>query len=108
METIKNPITITKKEFKEMCLSHTYTGWNGVSIRINSIFFGYKQGTLPNGKYFGGYQFMVSTNVKNYKKAELLNIFYQWVTGKIEQPNYYIKYKYVETDEERFKIPLSL
>lgn len=108
METITNPISISKTEFKKICLDQTYTGWNGRRIRVNAFFFGYKQGTTPEGRYFGGYQFMVSTNVENYKKDELLDIFYQWVTGQISHPNYYVKYKYAETDEQRFKIPLSM
>ena len=91
-----------------MCTNQTYTGWNGHRIRINAFFFDFKQGTTADGKYFGGYKFMVSTDIKNYKKAELLDFFYQWVTEKIPQPNYYIKYKYAETDEKRFKVPIGL
>ena len=101
-------ITITKKEFKEMCTNQTYTGWNGQRIRINAFFFDFKQGTTADGKYFGGYKYRISTNVKNASKAELLNDFYNWVTGKIQQPYYYEDYRYAETDEKRFKVPLGL
>jgi hypothetical protein len=100
--------TMTKKEFKEMVSDHTYTGWNGKRIRVNAFFFDFKQGTTEDGKYFGGYKFRVSTDVRNCSKAELLNEFYNWVTGKTQQVPWYVDYRYAETDVQRFKPGLSL
>jgi len=99
---------MTKKDFKEMVSDHTYTGWNGHKVRINALFFDFKQGTTEDGKYFGGYKYMVNSNVKNISKAELYNYLYQWVTEKIVHLPWYINYKYAETDEKRFKPGLSL
>jgi hypothetical protein len=94
---------MTKKAFKELCRFELYTG---VSRRINAIFYDYKRGEI-DGKYFGGYKFRVSANVKDCTKKELINILYDWVINEKPIP-WYANYKYVETDMERFKPPLSL
>jgi hypothetical protein len=99
---------MTKKEFKERCTDQTYTGWNGHRIRINAFFFDWKSGETADGKYFGGYKYMVSTNVKNLSKVELFNYLYLWVTEQIANLPWYINYQYAENDTNRFKIPLSL
>ena len=99
----KHKTMITKKEFKSSVNSQTYTGWNGHRIKINAFFFDYKQ-----GENFRGYKFMVSANVKNLKKSELLDIFYTWITEQISQVPWYVKYKFANTDKDRFKISLSM
>lgn len=99
---------MTKSDFKDRCNDQTYTGWNGHRVRVNAFFFDWKQGTTADGKYFGGYKYMVSTNVKNLSKAKLFDYFYQWITEKITQLPYYINYRYAENDTDRFKVPLSL
>jgi hypothetical protein len=98
---------ITKKEFKEQCNCHVYTGYNGGKIRINALFFDFKQGTTEDGKFFAGYKYMVYSNVRNITKKDLLNRFYEWVIEQVH-PAYYINYKYAETDLKRFKPGLSL
>jgi len=98
---------MTKKEFKELCNDQTYTGWNGQRIRINAFFFDYKSGTTADGKYFGGYKYMVSASYKSYTKAELLNMFYHWFENDIDLP-VDIGLKCANSDEKRFKISLSL
>ena len=97
---------MTKKVFKSECREQTFTGWNGHRIRINAFYFDFKQGEI-NGKYFGGYKFMVYADVKNITKAELLDWFYRWVINE-EQLLPEIQYKYASTDAERFKISLSI
>jgi type IV secretory pathway VirB6-like protein len=99
---------ITKKEFKNECRSETYTGWSGHRVRKNAFYFGYKSGEI-NGKYFGGYKYMVAADYKDCSKADLLNLLYNWVTGKLETAlPYYVKHRFAATDEERFKISLSI
>jgi hypothetical protein len=93
---------MTKKSFKEQCRFELYTG----SRRVNAIYFDWKQGDI-NGKYYGGYKYRVTADVKKCNKTELFNAFYDWVIKKHE-PATYIHYKYAETDQQRFKIPLGL
>ena len=78
---------MTKKKFKAECNEQTYTGWNGKRIRINAFFFGYLQGEdISTGKTFRGYKYMVSGNVKDLNKAELLEAMYQWVENQVNLP----------------------
>ena len=91
---------ISKKSFKERCSFHTYTGWNG--FKHNVIYFDYQE--TEKGK---GFKYAVAMNVKNGTKAELFEAFYQWVCNSIELP-WYIRYKYANDDENRFKVSLSL
>ena len=97
MISLKYPNKMTKKEFKSRCFFNTYTA---TGKRINAIWFDWKAGF--------GYKFAIWTDVKNAKKDELFNDFYAWVTEKIQQPYYYEYYKFAETDEQRFKVPLSI
>ena len=97
---------MTKKDFKEMVGDHTYTGWDGHRIRINALFFDWKQGDV-NGKYFGGYKFMVAGNVKDISKKELFDLLYKLVNNIMVELPRYVKYRHVTTDEQRFKPGLS-
>ena len=93
--------TITKKDFKEQCDFHVYTGWNGKRTRINAIYIEHRstlQGT--------GFKYAVASDVENCTKAELLNIAYDYVVNQKPVP-YYVFSKYAETDTNRFKVPLS-
>jgi hypothetical protein len=96
---------MTKKELKEMSSFHTYTGRG---IKINAIFFDWKQGTGPDDKFFCGYKYMVKANVREATKAELLNVLHGWVNGSLSTPPYYVDYKFAETDTQRFKVPISM
>lgn len=97
---------MTKKKFKSECREQTFTGWDGHRIKINAFYFDFKQGEI-NNKYFGGYKFMVYANVKNCKKSELLDWLYRWVVKEETLPPY-VLYKYATTDEQRFKLHLSI
>jgi hypothetical protein len=90
---------MTKKSFKEMCSFHVYTGWNGTRIKHNVIYFDHKE---------NGFKYAVALDIQYGNKQELFNQLYDWVTGKIQQPEHYIRYKYAETDDKRFKVGLSL
>jgi len=102
-KTIKE---LTKKEFKEKCDFHVYSNGRKENKR-NTIFYDWKHGEI-DGKFFVGFKFMISAKIVNCGKPELFDEFYNWVTGKTQQPPWYVEYKYAETDLQRFKIPLSM
>jgi hypothetical protein len=89
---------MTKKAFKELCSFHEYTGYNGHRIKHNVIYFDHTE---------KGFKYAVALDIKNGNKAELFEALYNWVTKEV-QPVWYIRYKYAETDEKRFKVSLSL
>jgi hypothetical protein len=99
--------TMTKKEFKTICSHQLYTGRN---TRINAFFFDFKQGETAEGKYYGGYKFMLYANNKEVSKAELFNWCYDIYENKklILDTPVCINFKLAGTNESRFKIPLSL
>jgi len=89
---------MTKKNFKEKCSFHEYG--RGKNKR-NAIFFDWQSNDKGNG-----FKFMVKTKVCNFSKQELFNHLYDWVTEKIQAPDWFVEYKYAKTDEERFKVPI--
>lgn len=90
---------MTKKEFKSKCSFHEYgRGQN----KRNAIYFDWKSDVKNNAV---GFKFMVKANVQNCLKSELLEALYNWVTKGI-QPDWYIEYKYADTDAKRFKVSL--
>ena len=86
---------MTKKDFKELALNNVYTS---TGKRINAFFFGYKDHT---------WKFMAWCDTKDANKQELFDLMYKWCINEIELP-WWVNYKIAETDEQRFKIPLSL
>lgn len=93
---------MTKKEFKSMVDFHVY---RGRGVKINAIFFDWK--TDEKTGHSLGYKFMVKTDVRNAGKAELFNEFYKWVMLNVPLP-WYIDYKYADSDNKRFKVPISM
>jgi hypothetical protein len=94
---------MTKKEFKEKCNFHTYTG---SSIKINAIFFEWESG-YENDKYFNGFKYMVKANVKDLTKDKLFDVMYAWIERNVKLP-WYVGYKYASSNFSRFKVPLSI
>jgi hypothetical protein len=95
---------MTKKEFKEKCSFHTYTGHG---IRINAIFFDWKTG-YENDKFFAGFKYMVKANVENLTKNKLFDLMYEWIISKSNtQLPWYVGYKYASSNDFRFKVPLG-
>jgi hypothetical protein len=90
---------MTKKDFKERCDFHRYTGGRE---RHNVIFFDWK--VTDEGR---GFKFAVAASTENSTKKDLFDAFFEWVTKEIE-PSYWVRYKYAETDANRFKVPLAL
>lgn len=99
---------MNKKQFKAEVTDQTYVGFNGKKVKINAFFFGYAQGEdISTGKTFRGYKYMVSGNVKDLNKAELLDAMYAWIENGTNLP-WFINYKYAATDAQRFRVSLSL
>lgn len=90
-------IQMTKKEFKERCGMHRYTGRG--TPAINGLFFDW-QG-------YHGYKYAVYASSQDISKKDLINAFYDWVLYNRTLP-WYVTSKYAETDEKRFKVPISL
>jgi hypothetical protein len=91
---------MTQKQFKEGCSFHEYGRGQG---KRNAIFFDYKS-DFDNKAV--GFKFMVKCSVEDALKSELFKELYQWVTGKIKQPSWWITYKYAQTEQDRFKVSL--
>ena len=89
---------MTKKEFKSKCSFHEYVGYNGHKIKHNVIYFDHKE---------NGFKYAVALDIKNGTRKELFDALYNWVTKDIV-PTWYIRYKFAETDDKRFKVGLSL
>jgi hypothetical protein len=93
---------MTKKEFVEQCDFHVYTGWSGKRIKHNVIYFDYKQ--TDEGR---GFKYAVAMNIEDGTKAELTQHLYDWIFNGTNLP-WYVRYKYAESDAQRFKVGLSL
>jgi len=91
---------MTKKDFKTKCSFHEYG--RGKTKR-NAIYYDWRT-DLENNAI--GFKYMVKTSVENASKAELFNEFYDWITGKIQQPSYWITYRYAQTEQDRFKVKI--
>lgn len=102
-----------KKEFKELCSFHVFTGGGG---KHNVIYFDYKvvkdekseTDELFGKKIIGrGFKYAVALDIKEGTKADLIKHAYNWIEKEISLP-YYVRYKYAETDAKRFRVGLSL
>jgi hypothetical protein len=95
---------ITKKSFKEKCSFHLYKGHRS---RTNAIF--YDWADYVTGKGNGhGFKYMVYANTQDATRKELFDILYNWATEKITAVPWYVRYKYAVTDDERFKVPITM
>lgn len=93
-------IVMTKKEFKTRCSFHEYG--RGKNKR-NAIYYDWKS-DFDNKAV--GFRFMVKCAVEDALKAELFNELYDWVNSKIQQPSWWIDYKYAQTEQDRFKVSI--
>jgi hypothetical protein len=98
----KQPVTLTKKDFKEMISYHPYRG--GGSRGFNALFFDWK-----TGEKFNGFKYCVWARTENATKKELEGTLYDYITGKITDADipWYIQLIEAPTDQQRFKVPLS-
>ena len=91
---------MTKKAFKELCNSgHEYGHGKN---KHNAMFFDWVRNDDGVGFKYG-----VAMSIVNGNKKELFDAFYNWVVKGIDLP-YYIRYKYANTDNQRFKTPICL
>lgn len=113
---------MTKKEFKELCSHHVFTGGGQ---RHNVFFFDWKENVSEGSCYFDeetqkyvqhekrGWKYGVASRVgmteehDGCTKAELFNYLYNWVVNE-EQLPFFVRYKFAADDSKRFKTPLSL
>jgi len=94
---------MTKKDFKQECSFHQY---GKGTYKKNAIFFDWKESNGGDKYLYNGFKFMVWSNVQRYKKKELFDILYLWVTQIMYVPE--CPYRFADIDENRFKVPLSL
>jgi len=101
---------LTKKEFKDLCSFHVYTGRGE---KHNVIFYDWK--VTDNGR---GFKYGIVANIKDMTKKDLFDEFYRCIILELHQSdNLFIapwwmhknyRFKYAGTDNERFRVPLSL
>ena len=87
---------MSKKEFRELCDYHKYTG-SGRENNISAIFF---------DRNHNGNKYCVYARTSVAGKEALINELWDFVTGKIEDTVWYIQLVVAFTDEQRFKIPI--
>jgi hypothetical protein len=85
---------------------------------VKYIVFFYDWKTSPESSpiYWGGYKYMITGDSMYITKKELFTLLHLWVTKGLESVpeiingkfTYSVKYKTAKTDNERFKIPLSI
>lgn len=90
---------MTKKQFIERISYHNYGKRNG----FHAIYFDY-----ASDKNYAGFKYMVSCRKEMSNKALLIKNMFDWVTQKINNLPYYIQTRYAETDEQRFKVKITM
>jgi len=91
---------MTKKNFKELADYHNYVGGNYKGF--HAFYFDYAR-----GENFQGYKYLVYCRKELATKKELFDIFYEFINSGISFP-YYVIYKITQTDQDRFKVKISL
>jgi hypothetical protein len=98
-------LKLTKKDFKELINVQKY-GRGRDENNVYAIFSNWQ--SSESGKpYWGGYKYCIFARACNATKEELFNILYEIVTGKREDTPWYTNIVMAQTNEQRFKIPLS-
>lgn len=92
---------MTKKSFIQEVDCHNY------GSKKTALFYDWKSGDFNKGEHYRGFKFMVWANKGYATKKELMDILYQWVNSTISQPPYYVGYKFADTDNDRFKVPVA-
>jgi len=96
---------MTKKEFKELTSYHQYRG-GGRENGVNAIFFGWRVLEV-DGQTYRGFSHCVYARAVNATKKVLEDTLYNFLTGKIEDTEYYIQLVAVQNDTQRFKVPIG-
>ena len=98
---------MTKKEFLEYVDYHRYTGAGRTTGDLNALFYDWKQGTTTDNKIFVGFKYCVWARACNATKKELVDLLYNFITGKIEDTPWYVQLTVALTDRQRFKVPIA-
>ena len=93
-------IKLTKKAFKGLCDVHVYTGGGR---KLTAIFYDWKQANSNCG-----FKYMVKGYSGEATRKQLYELLYGWITNGVTAMPYYADYKFAPTDDERFKVPLSM
>jgi len=97
---------LTKKHLKETSDYHCYTS---STAKYHCFYYDWKPGVY--GKKSGGYKYALAANSVDFTKAELFNLLHEWLTGDkadcVTLP-YYVYSREAETDDNRFKVGISL
>jgi len=97
---VEKPVKkMSKKALKELASHHLYKGYG---VRTNVFYFDWLETSKRRG-----FKYAVASDTENTTKAELFDVLYNWVVNEV-QPPYYVRYKFAETDEKRFKVGISL
>ena len=104
---------VTKRLLKQCASFHTYTGSGN---KIYAFFYEWKKCKDTDEKYWGGYKYLIKADAHYITKKELFELLYIWVNNGLEAvPEiingkiiYSVKYYMAKTNQERFKIPLSM
>lgn len=96
---------MTKKEFKELIDYHKYTG-GARENNVNALFFGWREIEVDGQKY-RGFSHCVWARAINATKKELEKALYDFLTGKIQDTEYYIQLVVIQNDTQRFRVPLA-
>ena len=107
METTKK---MTKKAFKDLC---SFTAFTGRGVKFNAIYFDWREPTYTDNDNQRGWKYGITANVKSINKKELFDIFYNWINDMNDSKltilrKMYTYIRYAETDQQRFKSPISL
>jgi hypothetical protein len=100
-----SPKNFSKKEFLERASYHKLTA-RPRENSLSAVFFDWKTGDIDN-KYFAGYKYCVWGRTCLTGKKLLEDQLYDFLTGKIEDTEYYVQLVIAETDLQRFKVPIS-
>ena len=92
---------MTKKEFKELTSDHKYTG-RPRENNVNALFFDWKE--TEEGR---GYKYCVYARALNATKADLEKTLHDFIEGRIQDTDWWIQLVVAQTDEQRFKVPIS-
>jgi hypothetical protein len=92
---------MTKKDFIERTSYHKYTG-HPSDNNVNALFFDWQSNDEGHG-----YKYCVYARALNATKKELEKALFDFVTGVVEDTDWWIQIVVAETDKQRFKVPIS-
>ena len=90
---------MTKKEFIERSSYHVYGRRNDSGVV--ALFYDWK--VTDEGR---GFKYCVYARALNSTKKDLTNTLYDFVSGKIEDTDWWIQLVVTQNDSQRFKVPI--